>query len=346
MNIFPISEEAQQDRISGLHDDLLRHILSFLPTHLAVRTGILSNRWRGVWESLQTLQLNERFVLKLIFWYPEPIKKLLLKCKSLHLSISEFGSIETLLRHCPVVEELVLEGTMGCRMLDFEISMPTLKRLSLNFSRVLTLCCYRFRIIAPALEFLHITDNYSSNYEVGDLPCLKKVEICFGYNCIILADRAMQFLGAVAIARSLSLLPSTMCLLSSARRMNLPTLPNLTHLELQVFHGFGWNLVIDFLRSTPKLEVLILRKNPNICWHCLDSPSWSPQQSAAPPSCLLSSVKVIKIVGFKKRKDEDELLAYLLKYAKVLDRITIDSHELDLEDVKLLIPISRVQITN
>lgn len=48
------------DRLSSLPDDLLGHILSFLPTQQAVRTSQLSRRWRRVWPT-QARALNLSF---------------------------------------------------------------------------------------------------------------------------------------------------------------------------------------------------------------------------------------------------------------------------------------------
>ncbi|CAL5389633.1 unnamed protein product [Camellia sinensis] len=40
----------QVDRISALPDEVILHILSFMPMKFAIQTGILSNRWRHLWK--------------------------------------------------------------------------------------------------------------------------------------------------------------------------------------------------------------------------------------------------------------------------------------------------------
>ncbi|KAL6639270.1 hypothetical protein ACP70R_023000 [Stipagrostis hirtigluma subsp. patula] len=44
-----------EDRISSLPDDMLREVLARLPSSEAVRTGVLSRRWRGLWTELGAL---------------------------------------------------------------------------------------------------------------------------------------------------------------------------------------------------------------------------------------------------------------------------------------------------
>lgn len=49
----------KRDRISRMPDSILCHILSFLSTKAAVRTSILSSRWKLVWTSLPNLMFND-----------------------------------------------------------------------------------------------------------------------------------------------------------------------------------------------------------------------------------------------------------------------------------------------
>lgn len=50
---------CSRDSISKLPDEILHHLLSFLPTKIAVGTSILSTRWRHLWTSLLVLDFND-----------------------------------------------------------------------------------------------------------------------------------------------------------------------------------------------------------------------------------------------------------------------------------------------
>ncbi|KAL6221412.1 hypothetical protein ACLB2K_009163 [Fragaria x ananassa] len=50
-----------EDKISQLPDAVLSHMLSFLPTKHAVRTSILSTRWKNIWASVPTLNLEHYY---------------------------------------------------------------------------------------------------------------------------------------------------------------------------------------------------------------------------------------------------------------------------------------------
>ncbi|KAF7048992.1 hypothetical protein CFC21_057620, partial [Triticum aestivum] len=46
------------DRVSSLPDELLHHMMSFLPMPEVVRTSLLSTRWRNLWASTPYIRIN------------------------------------------------------------------------------------------------------------------------------------------------------------------------------------------------------------------------------------------------------------------------------------------------
>jgi len=56
---FTVSNQEQVDRISSLPDEIICHILSFLPTKEVVTTSVLSTRWKTLWTSVLTLDFED-----------------------------------------------------------------------------------------------------------------------------------------------------------------------------------------------------------------------------------------------------------------------------------------------
>ncbi|CAL1386485.1 unnamed protein product [Linum trigynum] len=52
------SDGAKFDRLSGLPDEVLHHVLSFLDTKCVVQSSILSNRWRSLWKTVPVFNFN------------------------------------------------------------------------------------------------------------------------------------------------------------------------------------------------------------------------------------------------------------------------------------------------
>lgn len=59
--------DRREDRISSLPVDVIHLILSFLSTQLAIRTSILSKRWKLIWTTLPFLSFDERFFSENMF---------------------------------------------------------------------------------------------------------------------------------------------------------------------------------------------------------------------------------------------------------------------------------------
>ena len=57
---------ARYDRLSDLPDDLLRRVLHFAPLREAASTSALSTRWRGLWRSSGTVNLETRVENKIV----------------------------------------------------------------------------------------------------------------------------------------------------------------------------------------------------------------------------------------------------------------------------------------
>ncbi|MED6144437.1 hypothetical protein PIB30_015650 [Stylosanthes scabra] len=47
------------DMISNLPDDIILHILSFLPTRTSIATSLLSRRWRHLWKGVEVLDIED-----------------------------------------------------------------------------------------------------------------------------------------------------------------------------------------------------------------------------------------------------------------------------------------------
>ncbi|CAM0902717.1 unnamed protein product [Alopecurus aequalis] len=67
------------DHISTLPDELLHHVLSFLPAHEAVPTCALARRWRHLWESAPGLRVTGVKGCKSSAWFVKFVQTLLLR---------------------------------------------------------------------------------------------------------------------------------------------------------------------------------------------------------------------------------------------------------------------------
>ncbi|KAI4328661.1 hypothetical protein L6164_020997 [Bauhinia variegata] len=56
------ADNDSQDIISNLPEDILSHILSFLPTKDAVRTSVLSTKWIYKWTCITNLDVDNRLI--------------------------------------------------------------------------------------------------------------------------------------------------------------------------------------------------------------------------------------------------------------------------------------------
>jgi len=270
-----MENSAPVDMISNLPDELLCHILSFLPTKLAFTTTLLSKRWAPLCYSLTALCFDDYtvkdadgfnrfcgFVDKLMLSphaTNQPIKKFHLKLYRFYEvdHQSFYAWVEAAKQRC--VEEFLLDNV-------------TLKNLTIFTSRTL---------VVVKLESLKVEGE---NLCV-DLPNLKTLRlrcVCFETQnnfikilkaCPILHDLHASFLRYTRHDENNKLEGINSLFLSKLVRAyicstNTPfnlisnvEFRNLIHIRLWFFDFFrGWSGVVDLLKNCPKLQILFIRK--------------------------------------------------------------------------------------
>ncbi|KAL3626594.1 hypothetical protein CASFOL_030143 [Castilleja foliolosa] len=165
------------DRLSTLPDDILYHILSFLPTKISVSTSILSTRWRSIWAHVPTLDFNLGDNGTLSVGLPN----IIIRVMSLHKT----QTLDALRLSFPGCNDFELETIIIIAMsrnvknlhfeLDSEITLP--RRLftitTLVHLRISGFPCYYKtcrNVHLPCLKYLHL--DYLQCQVDEDLPRL------------------------------------------------------------------------------------------------------------------------------------------------------------------------------
>ncbi|KAK7858059.1 f-box protein [Quercus suber] len=151
--------------INNFPDPILQHVLSYLSTKEAVRTSILSKRWKYLWTSIPKIDFNEgapdgrmmfmKFVERVLALHgPSNIKRFSLSCnvqydtsritawmrsvvkhKRLTLEkviFSDDHSTQQLFTGCPILEDLCLIDCIWKYVKAVCISSPMLRRLFIS----------------------------------------------------------------------------------------------------------------------------------------------------------------------------------------------------------------------
>ncbi|KAF5820752.1 putative F-box domain, FBD domain, leucine-rich repeat domain superfamily [Helianthus annuus] len=236
----------------------------------------------------------------------------------------------------PALEKLSLVGDLTDCTGEIYVNVGgvALKRLELELSIDNYDDCDAMVVIdAPRLEYLRLQDGFMASYLVKNKPAISEVRLDVGeYDEEFLEfldevghirlPRFNELLQGLVNSKFISVSASTLKVVCS-QRWNLPVLPSLTKLELDV-HTSTWMLLLYWLESCPNLMVLslILKEKPVDDLDMLEELELTGQDVV--PLCLSSRVKEIEIKRLG-RVDEEEMLKYLLENAKVLDKFTVNS---------------------
>ncbi|XP_022717931.1 F-box protein At4g22280-like [Durio zibethinus] len=406
---------SKVDRISGLPDEILCHIMSFLPLKEAVRTSILSTRWSKVFTLMSNLNFEDcfkirksesfrfmNFVDRVLFYHTGVVDKLHLKCgefidsyrvdgwiryalknsvreldlclnckefkmlpvgvftcktlvslrldihskckfalelpvkicfpslKSLHLSGIGFpddDSVQRFFSSCSVLEELVVDRCFLKKQCKFNVSSPTLKRLTISYTGGFYED-YEILIDAPSLLFFKCC-YLPKRFSLKNLNSLVKAYIDFGtvfdsYDSFVAHNTAATDLfKGISNVQSLHLSGIFAQLFLEGSSI-MPELPKLTYLNLDGHFFVGWEIVLPHLLACfPGLEALVLKVKLN---HQFSSDiSTVMSQNKRFPSFLWSQLKTIEILSFEGRKNELQMVEYFLKNAKALENFSVQT---------------------
>ncbi|GMI65526.1 hypothetical protein like AT5G56420 [Hibiscus trionum] len=261
---------------------------------------------------LQVLKLSQGVELHV----PETVS---LPClKVLHLVWIKYTtdeSVSRLFAGCHVLQELVLRKYVGDNSTVSNISIPTLKIMSIRFATGRHK--HRLKINAPILEHLYLEDNLGLEFDLEDVSSLVEANVSVTW----LENRHIPLLKALCNAKSVSFHWDWSAKMKRCNFGPHHLFLNLVRLELNVGYG-GWNILSLFLEISTNLEVLVLAKNNNcrgLGFEC----RWKPPQSV--PECLLSSLKMVSFKGFEGVAYQWRMVKYILKNARVLKVMEISS---------------------
>ncbi|KAL7129566.1 hypothetical protein ABFS83_13G075900 [Erythranthe nasuta] len=362
------------DRLSDLPDSILCHILSFLLTRNSVATSILSRRWRYLWsfvpnldfdfevesttidrvlllhklQKIDTFRITEggydysvrqieawiRFAvernvknLDLHFdyegWVP-PSPKCLLTCKTL---------VDLRLTNCtlfPVITGAVCLPSLKILHLQFYHEYETLPHLLSGcpvLENLLLQLYFNYcscRISSPTIKSLRINFHYDDYIDFGDY-----IDRGFFHSrsLVEFIDRLhnIQFL-------KLDLSHYSEEIAHAAFPAQTTTFHNLIELELTADCRLLWK----FLENAENLEILTFSE-------CCEEIQGRAKPPLPVPRCILSRLRMIKLVKIKGKKHEFGYIRYLLRNAKVLKRMKITYSEY-LDSQKMINMLKKISL--
>ncbi|XP_074304148.1 F-box/LRR-repeat protein At2g42720-like [Silene latifolia] len=349
-----VEDQENTDKISSLPDDLLGHLLSFLPTknavspikkfHLNCGEHTYDDTHLHAWVSVALLkrveQLNLSFrgqfnALPHCLFVCQTIVELKICCikgfrvpNSIHLpslkilrltskNFSDRDSLGKFVSTCSLLQELIVDQCEWHVDSDRHVclSSQSVKHLTIIY------CKDRFEVDAPNLVYL----QYYSTEDVDVALSLKSadrlveanLEFSFTDNSDLI-QLGLALIKAVYHVKELYLRGDAIQFLTRTEDDQIPLYPNLVKLYLGLCTYDTWKYVTYWLANLPRLETLIFYQGLVDVYSRAEK--WPSNIALIPFS---SRVKVIEACSFNGTTTELVILKYLLKNARILKRLIL-----------------------
>ncbi|TKY66132.1 F-box/LRR-repeat protein [Spatholobus suberectus] len=236
-----------EDRISSLPDTVLCHVLSFLPTKVAVATSLLCKRWNHLWRSVPVLDFDDdnyhtnnetyfRFVRSVYAFIlsrdmDQPLQRFCLSSSYLCDPVNVKAWLVAATQHR--VEHLDFDYTLDC-IFDLPTAVLTCKTL-----------------VVFKLSNVHLSSLKSCSVDLRPLKILHLNSVTFSED----RDLAELLSGSPNLE---DLEMDHQCL--------IPEFRNLTHLKFGSY--IKGLLVLDLIKHCPKLQILVIYKDQPLTGLC------------------------------------------------------------------------------
>ncbi|XP_061371781.1 F-box/LRR-repeat protein At3g26922-like isoform X2 [Gastrolobium bilobum] len=236
--------ENNEDRLSDLPDCVLIHLMSFVPTKDAIRTCVLSRRWKNLWKQLPSLILHSsHFGLKALFYKFVPR---VLSFRDYSVPVHHFD-FDVSGRVPPQLVKRVLRYALSHNVQQLKLSVDCDLDLprSLFFCQTLTSLDLsvnsRFNSLPKSLNLPALTSLRLHNFVFGDGELLEPFSSCTKMKTLVIDNCDVRDTQTLCISNA-TLVNMTVCsIISQAYSLVLST-PNLCSFVFSAFKGGNINV--------------------------------------------------------------------------------------------------------
>ncbi|PWA50858.1 FBD-like protein [Artemisia annua] len=336
------------DRLSNMPEEILSEILSLMPTKYAVRTSILSKRWRYNWTLVTNIDINvhpfhgllnccafvdrvldlckttEIKLFRLRFsnlwvqksrltkWIDEAVR---LNVRELYIQ-SGLLKLPLNLLTCKTLTKLTIESNNYCDGLDRQtpFNLPCLKTIDITVFGIGSRNALKLIRGCPVLEsfslqMIHCSEEEECRFDIATLKHLKLKTWKWGsFKKVVLNVPNLEDLTIGGRWGS----PFVMEDLSSLVSVTFSLYPEPSHLWVELLKG---------IIGAKSLSFLINDSTAQVCWTNEPDSCWFKPHLV--PTCMLKTLRTMKYENCKLRKDDIKFIEYMLQNAEVLKTLTI-----------------------